>query len=101
MQINSSFPLLNRSRIITICSILTVLVLLNGCSNQPITKSVPQHKGLADQVTLNPAVLTNNIASDFLGDGVEPYRMCDFVRLYHATPAMANLLMNLGVPPGF
>jgi hypothetical protein len=96
MQINCSFPLLNRSRIITICSILTVLVLLNGCSNQPITKSVPQHKELANQVTLDPSVLTNNIASDFLGDGVEPYRMCEFVRLYHATPAMANLLMNLG-----
>lgn len=97
MQAKNTFLFHNRSRIIVIYPLLLILILLSGCITQPPpTKTNVHSVELANQVTLNPAVLTNTIASNYLGTSIEPYRLCDFVRLYQATPVMARLLESLG-----
>src|SRR5689334_20374519 len=55
-----------------------------------------QTAGVGYTVVLDPALLGNQIAKDFLGDSVKPYRMCEFVRLSQAAPAMNRMLSNLG-----
>jgi len=100
MQRNSIFSFLSGSQII---ALLTVTVFISSCSLQPLMKNNPQpskpnqqQAGTEVNLKLNPAVFGNEIAGDFLGDSVEPYRMCEFVRLDQATPAMARMLINLG-----
>lgn len=74
-------------------SLLGIFIIVVGIL---IQQHVANAANTTIQATLNPATTGNTISATFLGNSIEPWRMCDLLTYDQGSPASAELFKTLG-----